>query len=206
VQMVQREPAVTPGGALTIRDISSGDADRLRRMFSRLSPETIYRRFHSPFPRVPEWALALLAGVDHDKESLVAVVGEEIVGHAMYVRSENEAEIGIVVEDAWQRKGIGKLLLIRLALAARRRRIEAFTGVVLGQNRPMMLLLAAVFTGVKSTIRGGQYEIYAPLPGLETVRDPAPSIPTSRSKAQMNETAERKLMVTWEDSCSRSTT
>jgi GNAT superfamily N-acetyltransferase len=198
VRVVERDPAA-PGGALTIRDISSGDdVDRLRRMFSRLSPETIYRRFHSPFPRVPEFALTLFADVDQDKESLVALVGEEIVGHAMYVRSENgyEAEIGIVVEDAWQRKGIGKLLLLRLALAARDQRIEGFTGVVLAENRPMMLLLAAVFTGVKSTIRGGQYEIYIPLQGLEVVPDPAPPVPTSRRNGQMNETVERKLMVT----------
>ena len=169
MQMVEREPAALDE-ALTIRAISSGDSERLRRMFSRLSPETIYRRFHCPFPSVPEWALTLLADVDHSKESLVALVGEEIVGHAMYVRSENgnEAEIGIFVEDAWQRKGIGKLLLLRLATTARSRDIGTFTGVVLGENHPMMLLLAALFRGVRSSVRSGCYEIRAPLPAIET--------------------------------------
>ena len=38
-------------------------------------------------PRVPEWELAYLTDVDHyDKESLVALVGDEIVGQAMYSR------------------------------------------------------------------------------------------------------------------------
>jgi hypothetical protein len=50
--------------------------------------------------------------------------------------------------------------------------MEAFTGVVLGENRAMMRLATAVFTGVRSTLSGGQYEIYAPLAGFDTPRDP----------------------------------
>jgi len=49
----------------------------------------------------------------------------------MYTRSEDgrSADIGIIVEDEWQRRGIGKLLLSKLTAAARRQRMEAFTGV-----------------------------------------------------------------------------
>jgi GNAT superfamily N-acetyltransferase len=167
--------ALPDGYGVGSRAVSLGDGKLLRRMFSRLSRESIYRRFHMPYPSVPEWAVALFTGVDEPQgKYLVAVAGNEIVGHAMYARSEDgrSAEIGILVEDEWQRRGIGKLLLSRLTAAARRRRIEAFTGVVIGENRPMMRLVAAVFTGVRSSVRGGQYEIYAPLPGLDTAQDP----------------------------------
>ena len=37
-------------------------------MFSRLSSETIYRRFHTPYPRVPEWLLELLMDAGTDAE------------------------------------------------------------------------------------------------------------------------------------------
>lgn len=167
--------ALRDGYIVGIRAVSLGDGKLLRRMFSRLSRESIYWRFHMPYPSVPEWAVALFTSVDEAQgKYLVAVAGNEIVGYAMYARSEDgrSADIGILVEDEWQRRGIGKLLLSRLAAAARRRRIEAFTGVVLGENRPMMRLLAAVFTGVRSTLRGGQYEIYAPLSGFDTAQDP----------------------------------
>src|SRR5829696_6544059 len=93
------------------------DSEKLRGMFSRTSSETIYRRFHLPYPEVPEWMLALMLGVDHrNKVSLVAVAEEKVVGHAMYVRLENgtEAEMAIVVEDGWQSKGVGKSLLFEL--------------------------------------------------------------------------------------------
>lgn len=184
--VASRSAAVVPGGSedglpkvialregyvVGIRAVSLEDGELLRRMFSRLSIESIYRRFHMPYPSVPEWAVALFMG-EHESQGkyLVAAAENEIVGHAMYTTSSEDgrsADIGIIVEDEWQRRGIGKLLLLKLAVAARRRRIEAFTGVVLAENRAMMRLITAVFTGVRSTVRGGQYEIYAPLAGFD---------------------------------------
>ena len=163
------------GYVVCLRAVSLEDGGPLRQMFSRLSRESIHQRFHMPYLSVPEWAVALFAGVHGTGGNyVVATAGNEIVGHAMYTSSEDgrSAEIGIIVEDEWQRRGIGKLLLSRLAAAARHQRIEAFTGVVLGENRAMMRLATAVFTGVRSTLSGGQYEIYAPLAGFDTPRDP----------------------------------
>ena len=70
--------ALSNGPEVLIRPVSPGDEDGLREMLSRLSRETIHKRFHLPMPRVPEWPLAYLTDVDHhDKESLVALVGAE---------------------------------------------------------------------------------------------------------------------------------
>ncbi len=161
---------MSDGFEVRIRAVSSGDEDGLRKMLSRLSRETIHQRFHLPMPRVPEWALAYLTDVDHyDKESLVALVGDEIVGQAMYVRQEaREAEMAIVVEDRWQSRGIGRLLLSRLAEEAGCRKIEAFTGTVLGENRGALRFFSSVLSRAKSTIRNGVYHLYVPLP------DPSP--------------------------------
>ena len=58
-----------------------------------------------------------------DGGSLVAVAGGEIVGHAMYAREngDDEAEVAVVVEDRWQSRGVGKLLLAGLARLTGRR-------------------------------------------------------------------------------------
>ena len=85
---------------VSIRVATPWDGERLHGMLSRLSPETIYRRFHLPYPDVPEWMLAVMLDVDnHDKHFLVAVAEEEIVGHAMYVTvgDGSEAEMAIIV-------------------------------------------------------------------------------------------------------------
>jgi len=155
---------------VAIRVASPGDREALRAMFSRVSSETIYLRFHLPYPDVPEWMLALMLDAEdhHDKQSLVAVAEEEIVGHAMYARlgDGSEAEMAIIVEDGWQSKGVGKLLLFELAQRARLRGIDTFTGEVLGKNR-RMLGLAAMFAGTHYTIKDSLCHVRMPLRRLE---------------------------------------
>lgn len=153
-----------------IRPVSSEDAEGLRGMFSRLSRESIYLRFHTPYPRVPEWAVASFADAERrDGVFLVAVVGSKVVGHAMYVGSEpgGEAEISVVVEDGWQSKGIGSLLLAELAVRAKRQGIEVFTAEVLGENRRVIGLLGALFGKVESRIDGGSFRAGASLRSLK---------------------------------------
>jgi acetyltransferase len=135
-------------------------------MFSRTSSETIYRRFHLPYPEVPEWMIALMLGAEHHKEALVAVAEEKVVGHAMYVGlgDGTEAEMAIVVEDGWQSKGVGKSLLSELARSRRARPwgVETFTGEVLATNRPM-LGLAAMFAGTEYAMADGVCHVRMPL-------------------------------------------
>lgn len=157
------------GRRVHIRPVSPADRETLGRMLSRLSPRTIYERFHAPYPKVPGWALALMAEADHrDRESLVAVAGDEILGHAMYVRAVHgrEAELAVVVEDRWRSKGVGKRLLTGLAAAAGSRGIELFTGSVLGENRGALGALSAVFPEMRYEIKDGTYQVRAPLRAL----------------------------------------
>ena len=157
------------GTQVSIQVATPRDGESLRRMFSRVSSETIYRRFLIPYPEVPERTIALVLDVDHnDKEFLVAIAEEEIIGHAMYARfgDGTEAEMAIIVEDGWQSKGVGKLLLSELAQRARLRGIELFTGEVLGTNR-RMLGLAAMFAGTVYTMEDGLCHVRMPLRPLE---------------------------------------
>ena len=83
----------------------------------------------------------------------------------MYVRQEaRDAEMAILVEDRWQSRGIGKLLLSRLTEEAGRRGIEAFTGTVLGENRDALRFFSSVLPKAKFKIRNSVYHLYAPLP------------------------------------------
>jgi GNAT superfamily N-acetyltransferase len=159
-----------------IRPVSPGDQDELREMLSRLSRETIHKRFHLPMPYIPEWMLAYLTDVDHyDKESLVALVGDEIVGHTMYARQEAcEAEMAIVVEDRWQSRGIGRLLLSRLAEEAGQRGIESFTGTVLGENRDALRFFSSVLLKAKFEIKNSVYHLHVPLTYPDSTRSLVP--------------------------------
>jgi GNAT superfamily N-acetyltransferase len=149
-----------------IRIATPSDREKLRAMFARSSPRTIYRRFHTPFPEVPNWMVTLMLDADHhDKESLVAVAEEKVVGHAMYARlgEDAEAEMAIVVEDEWQSVGVGKSLLFELEERATLRGIETFVGEVLGENRPMLGLAAKSLAGTGYAIEDGVYHVRMPL-------------------------------------------
>ena len=88
----------------------------------------------------------------------------------MYEReNRGEAEIAVVVEDRWQAKGVGKLLLSGLAREANRRGIGTFTGLALGENRRVLDLTNAVFAEVSYAIRDGLYDIRMPLRTLKPV-------------------------------------
>jgi GNAT superfamily N-acetyltransferase len=165
------------GSPVSVRDLSAGDEAGLRAMFGRLSRDTIYKRFHMPFPRIPEPMLAHLMGHGGDR-SLVAVAGGEIVGHALYAGEPGgeEAEVALVVEDGWQSVGIGKLLLAGLARKAVGRGVETFTAVALGENRRVLGLVDAVFAGPRHTLRDGSYDISMPLRGLRPPPKPGQGI------------------------------
>jgi len=160
---------------LTVREITIDDVDRLRRLFTRLSPDSVYRRFFSPVQQPPRTALLWLADVDHTRrDALVALDGDEIVAVARYDgrADTNTAEIAVTVEDAWQGQGVGKRLTRRLAVLARDHGIESFDAVVQPDNRPALGLIRRLSPDASVHFASGEYEASIPL------RLPAPLSPT----------------------------
>src|SRR5579862_3425767 len=155
------------GTAVLLRAALPEDAARLERMFYRLSPETIYRYMFVPVPRQPHWAerLGTLARVDgHDHHALVALADGEIVGIARYDRmaAPEEAEFAILIEDAWQQRGLGKLLMTRLIEEANHHQISTFTARILGENRRALRLVAALFADLQSRWDSGECVVRSP--------------------------------------------
>ena len=73
---------------VTTRPVRPDDGPRFCRLWSRLSRDTVYRRFHAPLQSPPAGALPHLVEVDHDlREAVVAVVGGEVGGVAGLGRS-----------------------------------------------------------------------------------------------------------------------
>src|SRR5205085_2434686 len=165
---------------LTFRQVELADVERLERMFRRLSAESIRYRFFSPLTRVPRSALLRLAVVDHHRdEAVVALEGDEIVGVAGYNGlpgaehcGPRDAEIAVAVEDAWQRRGLGRALARRLAVLARARGCDAFVVRILPDNRAALRLLRKLVPDANVRFADGEYGARLPL-GSFPRREPA---------------------------------
>ncbi|MFI7605347.1 GNAT family N-acetyltransferase [Micromonospora sp. NPDC049366] len=133
---------LSDGTTVQLRQIRPEDAPGIVAMHSRFSERTRYLRYFSPYPRIPDRDLQRFVTVDHrDREAFVVLVGGGIVAVGRYERlgpQAPEAEVAFVVEDAYQGRGIGSVLLEHLADAARRVGIVHFVAEVLPANGAML--------------------------------------------------------------------
>jgi len=60
-----------------------------------------------------------------------------------------EAEVALLIEDGWQKRGLGKRLIARLANEARRHGVETFKAYIQGENRRALRLAGALFATVQ---------------------------------------------------------
>jgi RimJ/RimL family protein N-acetyltransferase len=156
------------GASILLRPALPSDDARLQRMFYRLSPTSIYHWCFVPAFSHERWAQTLgnTSNLDyHDRYAMVASYAGEIVGIVRYDRNpaSQTAECGIVIEDAWQARGLGKLLLGKLILAARSQDVTAFTALILGENRPALRLTSALFDKPIITWQHGECQVFVSL-------------------------------------------
>jgi RimJ/RimL family protein N-acetyltransferase len=146
---LMRPLELNDGAALRLRPIRPDDAPRLVELFHRLSPRTVYQRFFRAYDRLPDHWYHRFAHVDYRTRLALVAEQQEAGGpllHAVARYEPGEAdgatEIAIVVEDAWQHRGLGTLLLDALLAAAEARGLRRFTADVLADNRPMLRILS----------------------------------------------------------------
>jgi RimJ/RimL family protein N-acetyltransferase len=152
---LEREVVLRDGARLRLRPIRPEDQDRLITFYDRLSRHTAYQRFFTVMKRLPpNWA-HLLANVDYERRlALLAEHGlpedPELVGVARYepTGQADMAEIAFVIQDGWQNRGLGTLMLDALLAAAEARGIRRFRAYVLASNARMIDLLVR-FTDVQ---------------------------------------------------------
>ena len=132
------------GVAVLLRPIRPEDAEAEKRFISRLSPRTSYLRFHAPVRELTVERLVRYTQIDYDREMAFVAIDSsegqaEIRGISRYTRNPDgvSAEFGVIVEDAWQGRGLGHVLMQALEDTARARGLTELIGYVLRDNSEM---------------------------------------------------------------------
>jgi RimJ/RimL family protein N-acetyltransferase len=160
------------GTEVTIRPIRPDDAPRLQATFHRLSPETIFYRFLGQPKDLPDEQAHRLANVDYDSHmAFVAVMDDEVIGVARYAEpnwgEDGVAEAGVIVEDAYQSKGLGTMLLKRLIDYGLEHGIHTFAATIHHSNQKILRFLRYSGLPVERRLDGGLWEVKVRLRDLE---------------------------------------
>jgi acetyltransferase len=136
------------GRRFTLRVARSEDVAAVQQFVRGLSDRSRRNRFLAPVRELsPDQLDRVMRSRPPGELALVGETtegtGSRIVAMAQYAGCEPlDAEFAIVVDDAWQRQGLGIQLLGVLAEYAARAGLAALSGFVLADNWPMLTLLA----------------------------------------------------------------
>ncbi len=138
-----------PGGNdVIIRPIRPEDAELTQGFVKSLSAESRYFRFMDAVSELSPVALARLTQIDYTREmallALTEIDGREVeLGVARYaINPDGEScEFALVVNDQWQKQGIGHKLMGVLMDVARSKGMQTMEGEVLKTNQPMLKLV-----------------------------------------------------------------
>lgn len=142
---VSFQPVV--GTAVMLRPLRPEDLDIESAFVRGLSPETRHNRLLGGAITITREYLERLTSIDYSRDMALAATlmleKEILIGVARYVldRDDASAEFALVIDDAWQGRGIGGRLLERLAAVARGRGVRRLYGDILAINRPMLHLV-----------------------------------------------------------------
>jgi GNAT superfamily N-acetyltransferase len=154
-----------PTDTVSIEAPAAGDRGPLEAMLGRCSEATLFHRFHGGGRAAPARYLdRVLAGSDR-RRVFLARVGAEVVGVAeAHGDGNGSAELAVLVEDAWQHRGVGSRLVAAVVADQRRRGVGALRATVLAEDRWVVQLLARLgpLSGRPAT---GIYEVELPLAG-----------------------------------------
>ena len=121
-----------------------------------LSWESGYQRMLGAIKITPEW-IERMTHIDYRRHMAFAVAtvkdgGEQFVGVGRYVvdAATGNAEVALVIADAWHGKGLGRRMLELLLQHARDAGVREAEGVVLATNRPMLRLAGSVGFSLKA--------------------------------------------------------
>nr|WSY56637.1 GNAT family N-acetyltransferase [Streptomyces sp. NBC_00886] len=150
------------GNAITVRRADTGDLDAAREMHERCSARTLGMRYHGPVGDADRF-LGHLLSPRFGRTLAVQTASGRIVGLGHLLWDGDETEVALLVEDDWQRRGIGSELLGRLVSMAVEAGCESVYAVTQASNTGMVAAMRGLGLPLDYQIEEGTLVVTARL-------------------------------------------
>jgi acyl-CoA synthetase (NDP forming)/GNAT superfamily N-acetyltransferase len=158
------------GSTAHLRPIRPDDGEALVAFYSRVSDESKYFRFFAPYPVLSERDVDRFTHVDQVRRvAFVVLRGDDMVAVGRYdALDDREAEVAFLVQDDYQGRGLGQLLLEHLAEAGRERGFGRFVAEVLPENTRMIQIFREQGYAVDDDFEDGVFRLVFPIDPTDT--------------------------------------
>ncbi|WP_127356159.1 GNAT family N-acetyltransferase [Actinacidiphila soli] len=150
------------GNAITIRRAGPEDLAAASAMHGRCSPSTLAQRYHGPV-RDTDRYLEHLLSPRFGQTLAVETASGRIVALAHLLWDGDESEVAVLVEDDWQRRGIGVELLRRLTDLAAGAHRDSVYAVTQATNTGMVATMRRLSLPLDYQVEDGTLVITATL-------------------------------------------
>ncbi|QRV31867.1 GNAT family N-acetyltransferase [Streptomyces californicus] len=162
------------GDEITVRRADRGDLAAARAMHDRCSPDTLGLRYHGPVKDADRYLDHLLSPRFGRTLAVRTASGRVVaLGHLLW--DGDETEVALLVEDEWQRRGIGSELLARLVAMAGEAGCDSVYAVTQSRNTGMVAAMRALGLPLDYQIEEGTLVITARLTPRPAARPAAPT-------------------------------
>ncbi|MFF5882994.1 GNAT family N-acetyltransferase [Streptomyces sp. NPDC012589] len=164
------------GRDITVRRADTSDVPAAREMHARCSAQTLRMRYHGPVGDADRYLRHLL-GPRFGRTLAAQTASGRIVGLGHLLWDGDETEVALIVEDAWQHRGIGGELLGRLVAMAVEAGCAHVYAVTQASNTGMVAAMRGLGLPLDYRIEEGTLVITAQLNAAPAApgRDPHPA-------------------------------
>ncbi|MEC4020781.1 GNAT family N-acetyltransferase [Streptomyces sp. H27-D2] len=150
------------GNEITVRRAGSADQEAAREMHDRCSPQTLSLRYHGPV-RDADRYLGHLLSPRFGRTLAVQTTSGKLVALGHLLWDGDETEVALLVEDDWQRRGIGAELLRRLVRLAVEAGCDSVYAVTQSSNTGMISAMRGLDLPLDYQIEDGTLVVTARL-------------------------------------------
>ncbi|KPC60417.1 GNAT family N-acetyltransferase [Streptomyces chattanoogensis] len=170
------------GNEITIRRADTTDLAAAREMHDRCSAATLGLRYHGPVTDADRY-LAHLLSPRFGRTLAVETASGRLVALGHLLWDGDETEVALLVEDAWQQRGIGAELLRRLVTMAAETGCETVYAITQASNTGMVAAMRGLGLPLDYQIEEGTLVITTRPAGVtEVAGPPRLGVPAGRPK------------------------